>query len=208
MGKDAVNLKTPDVFLALLTFDDCLGTDPFNKRIAHIRQSGVTIHLTVLFHLHNTVFHQIQFIIGKFQSLYDVLVTLYNLGCRKPGRHTDSLRMILHLMADRMNTAVHRALLTKVRHLGINSFGRNLLDSGNQIFNALIFHRTDGNHRDTQRLLHFGNVNRSAVSPHFIHHIKRQHHRNMQFQELEGKIQISFNIGGIHDIDDSVRFLL
>ena len=160
------------MLFTLFTLDDCLRADPFNKFITHIRQSRVTIHLTVLLHLYNTVLHQIQFVVRKRQSLYDILVSLHNLCGSKPGRHPDSLGMILHLMADRMNTAVHRPLLAKIRHLGIDPFRGYFLDGGYQIFHTLIFHRTDGNHRNPQCLFHLCNINGAAVSTYLIHHIE------------------------------------
>ena len=196
------------MFPALFTADHCTGAYSFYEIIAHGRQRGVPVHSAVLLHLHNAVLHQIQLVFRQSKPVHDFRVTFHNLGRRKPGRHTNPLRMILHLMADRMDTAVHRPLLAKIRHLGIKASGSRLPDGRNQILDSLVLGSADGHHRNAQRFLHGLCINGTAVSPHLVHHIKGNHHGNMQLQKLERQIQVSFNVGGVHNIDNPVRLLL
>ena len=58
-----------------------------------------------------------------------------------------------------------------------------------QLVDALIFRRRNGNDRNTQFLLQFQDIYRASVGTHFIH-------------------QISLNVGGIYNINNAVRFFL
>ena len=74
-----------------------------------------------------------------------------------------------------------------------------------QLLDTLIFRRTDRYHRNSQDFFQFIDIDRTAVIAHLIHHIQCQYHRNSQLHKLHGQTQVSLNICGIHDIDDSVR---
>ena len=47
-----------------------------------------------------------------------------------------------------------------------------------------------------------------AVGADLVHHVQGQHHGHPQLQQLQCQIEISLNIGGIHDIDDPVGLFL
>ena len=77
-----------------------------------------------------------------------------------------------------------------------------------QFINSFILCRRNRNDRDSQHLLHLIDQNGAAVFPHLIHHIKRQHHRDIQLHQLHRQIKVPFDICRIHDIDNSFWVLL
>ncbi len=179
MGEHTVDSHAPHMLPALPALDHRLPADPLDKIIAHGGKRGIPVHPAVLLHLHNAVLHQIQFVFGQRQSVYDLRVPFHDLRRRETGRHTDPLRMVLHLMADRMDTAVHRAFLAEIRHFRVNAPRRHLPDRPDQILDAFVFRRADCHHRHTKRLLHLSDIYGTTVAPHLVHHIERDHHGNM-----------------------------
>lgn len=51
-------------------------------------------------------------------------------------------------------------------------------------------------------------INVVAAGSHLIHHVEGNDHGDSQFHQLEGKIQVPLNIGGIHNVDNSLGMLL
>ena len=92
-------------------------------------------------------------------------------------------------------------------------FLRPLLISGNmygmfdQLPDTFVFGGGNGDDRNTQKGFHTVNINGTVIVGDFIHHVERHDHGNMHFQKLHGQIQISFNIGGVYDIDNGFRFI-
>ena len=41
-----------------------------------------------------------------------------------------------------------------------------------------------------------------------IHHVNRHDHRNTEFQNLCGQIQVTLNVGSVYDINDRIRFFV
>ena len=75
-----------------------------------------------------------------------------------------------------------------------------------QLVDAFIFCRGNGNHRNPEGFLHGVDIDRAAVSPNLVHHIKSQHHGNIQFHKLHGQVEIPLDIGSVHNIDNSFGF--
>ncbi len=59
-------------------------------------------------------------------------------------------------------------------------------------------------HRAAQMARELGHVDGVAVLLHEIHHVQSQNHRNAQVDDLGGEIQVTFQIGGVHQVDDHV----
>ncbi len=193
---------------ALLTVNDRLIADLFDKRITHICKRRMTVHMVVCFHLFNAVLHHIIFIVAQCQAADNGFVALHNLRRRKAGRHSDILRMIFYLMGNGMDTAMYGAFFTEIFYFGLDVLLCRPDHICNQLFNSFVFCRADRNHRDPKSLRHQRNLDRSAVLTHFIHHIQRQNHRNVHFHKLQRQIEVSFDIGCVHNIDDPVRFFV
>ncbi len=90
--------------------------------------------------------------------------------------------MVFHLMTDRMDTSMYGPFFTKVRHFRIKPSPGRFPDRLHQIFQTFILDCADRNHRNAELFFHLIKRDRAAVSPHFIHHVKRQHHRDVHFE--------------------------
>ena len=77
-----------------------------------------------------------------------------------------------------------------------------------QLVDALILRRGDGDDRDAQHGFHLIDLDRAAVSGHFVHHIQRDHHGDAHLQQLHGQVQIALDIGGVHDVDNGMGLIL
>ena len=77
-----------------------------------------------------------------------------------------------------------------------------------QFVDSFILHCRNGNYRNPQDLFQFVNPDGASVGSYFIHHIQSKNHRNAQFHQLHGKIEISFDIGCIHNVDNTGRLFI
>ena len=77
-----------------------------------------------------------------------------------------------------------------------------------QILNALVLRRGDGNDRNAEFIGHFLHIDGAAVAAHFVHHVERQHHRDLHFKKLQRQIEVALDIRGVDDIDDAIRLLI
>ena len=59
--------------------------------------------------------------------------------------------------------------------------------------------------RDAQHLRQPVQVDLHAPFFYDIHHVEGQYHRFPQFNELQGKIEVPFQAGGVHYVDDHVH---
>ena len=75
-----------------------------------------------------------------------------------------------------------------------------------QLVHALVLGGGDGDDRDAQHRLHLVDAHRAAVAAHFVHHVQRQHHGDIQFHQLHGQVKVALDVGGIHDVDDAGGF--
>ena len=200
------------MFPAFPRFDDCLPADFFDKTKPHIRNRSRPIQPAFLLHLADNMFQRLFFIRVQIQTRLNLLIAFCQLRCSKAHRNTRILRVIFDQMHNAMQAAVHRTtviiriteilpsrLLLKMRHM------KRMID---QLSDSFILCRRDRDNRNSQFFLQFVDADRTAVLAHLVHHIKRQNHRNIQFQKLHGQIQVALNVRRIHDIDDSLRVLL
>ena len=71
------------------------------------------------------------------------------------------------------------------------------------LIDTLVFHRADGNDGYAEHSFHPIDAHRSAVTPHLVHHIKRQYHRNAKFHQLHGQVEVALDIGCIDNVDNA-----
>ena len=159
-------------------------------------------------HLLDAVFDEFQLILVQHEAFLDIPVVLNELGGGKAHRQARGLRMVLDLVDHRVDAAVHRAGGAEVVHQGQGfAAGRGHGDA-DQLLYALIFYGGDGNHRDPQGGGHGFDVDRAAAGGNLVHHVQGQHHGDAHLQQLERQIQVPLNIGGVYNVDDTVRFLI
>ena len=45
------------------------------------------------------------------------------------------------------------------------------------------------------------------MTAHLVHHIQGHHHRPAQLQQLQRQVQVPFQIGGVHNVNDHIRLI-
>ena len=58
--------------------------------------------------------------------------------------------------------------------------------------------------RNAEHGFHGIDVNSATVACQFVHHIQGHYHGDVHLEKLHGKIQVTLNVGGIYNIDDSL----
>ena len=205
-GQDLVDLKASLPFYALPRLYDRRLAHTADKRIAHIRDRGRPVESPFLLHLSDQMLAGLPLILIELKRLNDTLISLYHLvGC-EPDRNIRRFTVVLDQVHDGVNTAVHSAAVI-VRFTEILS-PRFLLVIGHmhgmadQFINAFIGRCRDRDDRDAKHILHGIDPDTASVSPHLVHHIERQHHRNIQLHQLHCQVHVPLNIGRVGDIDD------
>ena len=184
----------------------------FDKIKPHVRNRSGTVQPPLCFHLADDMFQGFLFIFIQLQAIPDQDISLCKLGSCKPHRNLRFFCMIFNKMHDRMQTPMHGTAVfltvAKIHPSGALLILCHMNRMGNQLFNAFVFGCGNRNNRNAQKRLHLINQNGTAVFPHLIHHIKRQHHRDIQLHQLHRQIKVPFDICRIHDIDNSFWVLL
>ena len=155
------------------------------------------------------MFQHIFFIVVQLQGFQYDLIPLCQLGSGKPQGDFCLFGMVFDQVHDAVDTPVHRGILILLT-AEIHSGRRFLIlchmnGMTDQLGDALIFRRGNGNHGNAQHLLHLIDADRTAVLPDFVHHIQGNDHGDIQLHQLHGKIHIPLNIGSIHNVDDPFR---
>ena len=81
----------------------------------------------------------------------------------------------------------------------------HLTRAADQVIHALIPGSGNRNNRNPQTISNALYIDLPAVRRHYVHHIERENHRNIQIQKLQRQIEVAFYIGGIDDIYNSIR---
>ena len=203
----AVQPHAAQMLLAFSLFHHGLGAQLFNERIAHIGQRGFAVGAELGFHFRDGVADELHLIFRKAQHVHHGLVALHQFCGGKAHGHACGLGVVLHDVRQRMDAAVHRAR-TEILPLGQHfqlCGAQRVLD---QLVDALVFRGGDGNHGYAQLLLQLVYVHSVAVGAHFIHHVQRDDHGKVQLDELHGQVKVSLDVGGVHDVDDTIRLFL
>ena len=191
----AVQPHAAQMLLAFSLFHHGLGAQLFNERIAHIGQRGFAVGAELGFHFRDGVADELHLIFRKAQHVHHGLVALHQFCGGKAHGHACGLGVVLHDVRQRMDGAVHRAR-TEILPLG-------------QHFQLCGAQRGgDGNHGYAQLLLQLVYVHSVAVGAHFIHHVQRDDHGKVQLDELHGEVKVALDVGGVHDVDDTIRLFL
>ena len=175
----------------------------------HVRNGGASVQSPFLFHLENDMLQSLRLIFVQTQLFQDALIPLDHLACSKAKGQICSLRMILDQVHGGVKSPVHRTLMVvlvteilperlflKMCHV------ERMLD---QLADTAPFGSGNGDDRNTELGLQSIDVDGPAVCGHLIHHVQCNDHGDVHFQKLHGKIQVPFDIGGIHDVDDGLR---
>ena len=73
-----------------------------------------------------------------------------------------------------------------------------------ELDDALAVHRLTRNHGNTQLVLEPGDTNVESARDRHIHHVQNQDHRSAEIQNLVNEVEVSFEIRGVDNAQDSV----
>ena len=48
----------------------------------------------------------------------------------------------------------------------------------------------------------------SPVLPDLVHHVERDDDRHADLHELQRQVEVALDVGGVHDVDDTIRLFL
>ena len=102
---------------------------------------------------------------------------------------------------------MHRTA-AEIQTLGQLLVLRYLYGAAQKLAHALAGVGGDGDNRHGQRILHRLDVNATTAAGELVHHVEGNDHRNIQFDELQRKIQAAFDISGVNDVDNGVRLVV
>ena len=200
------------MLLALLWLDNGAVADLFNKGKAHIGNGCGTVKTTLCFHLDNDMLQCFLFILVKLKLLQDQMIPLCQLGGCKTDGYACIFRMILDQVHDSMKAAVNSTAMiisiTEVLSAGTFLIFGYMHGVGDQLPDSFIFGSRNGDNRNPKLGFHFVDQNGAAVFSDLIHHVEGKYHRDIQLHQLHGKIQITFDIRCINDVDDTLWVLV
>ena len=117
------------------------------------------------------------------------LVTLDELGGGEARRDARAVGVVGYEVGDAVNATVHGAA---VRPVGLTEVdapravveARHVHGVLHQLLDALVLGGRDGHHRHAQQALQGVNVHRAAVCQELVHHVERDDHGDVEFDEL------------------------
>ena len=211
-GKYFINRNASKMFFTLFWLDDGLIANFLDKIKSHVSDGGGPVQSPFIFHLYNNMFQHFFFVLIQMKAVENQGITFCQFGSGKTNRDTCFCSMIFNQMHNGMETTVNSTPI--VIGVTVINFGWFLLifchvkSMRDQFINPFVFGSGDRDDRNTKHLFHLIDMDGASVFPDFIHHVQCKNHRNIQFHELHGQIQVPLNIGGIHNIDNSFWMLV
>jgi len=138
------------------------------------------------------------------QPRKDLLIPLDQFGGGKAPRKAGFLRVVLDQVRRGVQAAMNGPGGTEIQHLRQPVLAHGLHHLLGQLRHALGLDGADGHDRDAQRLGEPLHIHGSAVDAHLVHHVERHDHGQAQFQQLQRQIEVAFEIGGVHDVENPV----
>ena len=182
-GQDLIHSHAALVLAAFTGAHHGLVAQALDKSKAHVSQGSLAVQAGLVFQLGDGIV--------QLQSSFDQLITLHQLGGGKPQWQTGVLGVVLNQVGHGVDAAVYRAVLAiggiaEIDAAGDLAVAGHMQGMLHQLVDALVLGGRDGHHRHTQQFLQFVDHDGAAIGAHFVHHIQRQHHRNLQFHQLHG----------------------
>ena len=119
-SQDFIRLHASFVLAALLRLDDRVFHQLFNEAVAHIGKRRVAVESPLLLHLQNRMLDQFFFVLVEPEHLFHRRIALDEPRCGKARADARCLRMVLNLMAHRVDAPVDRTRLAEIIHLRQN----------------------------------------------------------------------------------------
>ena len=135
-------------------------------------------------------------------------IFLDDLSCGKAAGYTYLCGVVLDKVGYRVNASMYSSALAEV-NTGRLYFLFSHLDSLTYaIVNTFVFSRAYRDNGNTELIREQIYVDSAAVFSHLVHHIEREHHRDLHFEKLKSEIKVSFDIRSVNYIDYSVGALV
>ena len=210
--KNAIRLLAARVFAAFMRLYHGQAADALDEGKTHAGQRRRAIKVALSLHLQRKVLDGFQLVFVQIQRTRHQRVAFCQLRCGKTHRNARFLGVIFNQVHNAVKAPMHRTAVfrsvAEVLALGTFAVIRNVHGVVHQLGNAFALHGANGHNGNAQLRFQFVDQHRSTVRGHFVHHVQRQNHRNVQLKELHGQIQIALDIRGVHNIDDTARFIL
>ena len=151
------------------------------------------------------------FIVFQMKSLFHQMVSFHQLACRKTQWYAGRFRMVLDQVHNAVKGPMYRPLMVQraaeIPDARFFPVPCHMDCVTHQFLHPLVSGGGNGNHRNLQNFFHFINQDGTAVLFHLVHHIESQHHGHVQLHKLHGEVQVAFQVGGIHNVDNGTGFL-
>ena len=202
--QDPVGPDRAQPLLTLVRLDDTGFDQRLDEGVAHVGDGRVAVKPALELHLDDRVLDELLFILVQMQLLHYGLVPVDDPGRGEADGEARALRVVLDLVADGVDAAVHRAGRAEIddgRQLpGLGRADRRL----DQRLNAVAGGGADRDDRHAQLLREAVRVDAAAVAGQLVHHVERQHRRHAQRQQLQRQIEVALEIRRVDDVDDAV----
>ena len=193
---------------ALVRAHDGSVADAPDEREAHVRNGGGAVQTALLLHLYDDVLDGLLLVLGEIQLLENQGVALGQLAGGKAHGDARGLSVVLDQVHEAVQAAVHRAVallrVAEVLAAGPLLILRDVDGVVDQLADALVFRRGDGDDRDAQPGFQLVDADGAAVLADLVHHVEREHHGHIQLHELHGQVEVALDVGRIHDVDDAL----
>ena len=208
-SQNLIDTDASPLFVALLRMHHTAAAHLQDETETHIGECSTAVQSALLLHLADDMFDGLLFVLRQTECLGHQFVSFYQFACCEAYRNADSLCMILDEMHDGMQATMHSATMFcgAAEILTGRAFivASHMDGVTHDLIYALVLHRADGNDGYAKHLLHTVDANCPTVASYLVHHVEGQHHRNAEFHELHGQVEVALYIRGIHDIDDATR---
>ena len=141
------------------------------------------------------------------------LVAFNQLGRRKTHRNVRRRGMVLDKVGDAVNAAMQRAAVRTIGRAEVQAAGtlaetRHMQGMVHQLANTLVACGANGDNGHAQQALEQIDVHGAAVGRHLVHHVERDDHGAVELHKLQRQVQVTFDVGGVDDVDDGVGMLI
>ncbi len=157
----------------------------------------------LILHIFDDMFNNMLLVIVEMQQSHGWLIAFHQFGSCKAQGKPGFCRLVHNNMGDGVDGFVNLAF-TEIVFPGLLVFRGNADGNIYQFVTSFVFPCRNGNNGNAQFFREFCHIDGVAAGTNFVHHIQGDDHWNAQFDKLKGEIEVPFDIGGIHDIDDAV----
>ena len=210
-SQDLVGRKAALVLATLLRAHDRARTEVLEEGEAHVGQGRLAVKPRVALHSLDEL-ADCRALVGRHgKRRLHGRVALDELGRGKACGKPRLLGIGLHDVHCRVDALVQGAgLLVLVVGMAEVHTPRRFAETRHmqgvfhKLVDALVLGGRNGDDGNAKLALELVDEHRSAVGAYLVHHVEGEHHGDSELHELHGEIHVALDVGGIHDVDDTV----